>query len=133
LFNIARINFNPDTMKKIYLLFVLAVALCGCNKDDDSESSSVYVNFILDNELLWNIGHDYSVGGTEEDGDAFLGSEVYIQYIGILLEDQKIKKGSELILYKDGNSMWTSDPINESCTITYHDTPYSGGDYVEIN
>ncbi|QGY45432.1 hypothetical protein GM418_17660 [Maribellus comscasis] len=109
-------------MKKLLFAFLACLTFVSCDKDDSMDF--VEVDFVLKNSLLWNIGHDYYVSGIDESGNAFDGTEQYINYYNYLLQSQKVKSGSTLTLYRDSSILWTSDPIEESCCITYHDSAY---------
>ncbi len=115
-------------MKKLmFSLFIFALCsstLVSCSDDSEDEKPEVQVGFLLKNTLLWHIGHDYKVAGTGIDGKAFTGPEKYVQYVDVLLDGSKIEYGSKLTLYRDGNILWTSDPINKSCTITYNNDAF---------
>lgn len=117
-------------MKKYFLILLLIPMFISC--EDDNKDTEVYVSFLLENELLWHIGHNYNVSCTDETGAEFIGTEKYIQYIDILLDNRKIKYGTKVNLLRDGTIIWTSEAITSSCAITYHDTPYSGGDWANI-
>ncbi len=116
-------------MKKILLSCFVCLLLFSCSKDDGMDAS-VEVSFILVNDLLWNIGHDYYVSGVDGSGNAFDGTEQYITIMNYLLQSQKVKIGSELVLYRDSSVLWTSDPIEKPCTISYCDSAFK--DTVEI-
>lgn len=120
-------KFEISIKSKIIVLFILIV-LSAC--ESDRFEKSVRVTFNLTNELLWNIGHDYYVSGTNGSGESFNGDEIYIEFFGVLLETEKIEAGTVLTLYKDGTVLWISDKINESCTINYYDSAFS--DYQKI-
>ncbi|MDD2965145.1 MAG: hypothetical protein PHQ65_14525 [Bacteroidales bacterium] len=121
-------------MKKIFPIMLLAILFTtACSKDDDTKlSEKVLISFILQNELLWHISHDYKVETTSTSGESVMGTEKTISYFDVLAEALPVKNGSTVKLYKNGGLLWTSDPLKKSCTITYHDTPYEGGDYIEI-
>ncbi len=115
-------------MKRLLFLVLTILIFNSCQKDESV--NFVQVNFILVNDLLWNIGHDYYVSGVDENGTAFSGQEEYITYMNYLLESQKIKKGSQLTLYRDSSVLWTTDPIDGSCSIKYCDSAFD--DWYEI-
>ena len=117
-------------MKKLLFAICFLAAMVSCKKDDDN--GPITVNFLLENDLLWNIGHNYSAGGIDENGDSFTGESVYVNYYGVLLQDQMIKKNTSVTLYKNGNAIWTSESLSKSCTINYSDQPSPWEDIISI-
>lgn len=115
-------------MKHLTFLFLLVLTATSCKKDNNDV---IKVTFMVKNELMWNIGHDYKIKGIDASGKAFESSEQYVTYLAELTNDQTVQNGSTITLYRDNNVFWTSDPIKKSCTITYTDSAFE--DYVNIN
>lgn len=117
-------------MKKFIVLLFLSIMIVGCDTTNPDEEGALTIDFIVDNDLLWNISHNYKVSGIDANGKEFMSQEKDIKYFDILLEKKQIQKNSKLKVYRDGSVTLTSDPITSNGIYTFHDTPYGGGDYI---